>query len=201
MRRAAQPLPLHEAGAQCAALPTLVLTLLALLAGCASAPEPGPDPSPDAVPAAEILAQDLTEDSDSTAAEDLLCVRNATVTVRVDNQSSMDLQITFGSYRPARVADGFSRTIYQVARSYLQHSVRLEVLRGGTQVGGPAVIPTEPIFCNVATLVIGSRPRYSIFYGDELLDPKKGGNDGEEGEAAEEASADSTSSEANQASG
>jgi len=127
-------------------------------------------------------------------------VRNATVTVRVDNQSSMDLQITFGSYRPARVAEGFSRTIYQIARIYLQHSVRLEVLRGGTQVGGPAVIPTEPVFCNTATLVIGAAPRYSIFYGDELLDLKKGGED-EEAEAAEETSADSTSSEANQASG
>ena len=169
-----------------------------------------PDPSPDAVPTAEDLAQDLTEDGDSTAAEDLYCVRNATVTVRVDNQSSMDLQITFGSYRPARVAEGFSRTTYQIARFHLQHSVRLEVLRGGTQVGGPAVIATEPVFCNVATLVIGAAPQYSIFYGDALREPKKGGNEGEraeeqqvgeEAEAAENAPADSTSNEADQASG
>ena len=195
---------------------TLVLTLLALLAGCASAPEPRPDPSPDAAAAADHPAEELTEGSDSTTAEDLYCVRNATVTVRVDNQSSMDLQITFGSYRPARVAEGFSRTTYQIARSHLQHSVRLEVLRGGTQVGGPAVIPTEPVFCNVATLVIGARPQYSIFYGDALREPVMGGEDGEgedgaepaeeaegveEAPPAEPAPADSTSSEAIRANG
>ncbi len=216
MRRSAHSPPLHESGAGCAPPRTLVLTLLALLAGCASAPETVPDPSPDAVPTAEDLAQDLTEDGDSTAAEDLYCVRNATVTVRVDNQSSMDLRVTFGSYRPARVAEGVSRTIYQIARIYLQHSVRLEVLRGGTQVGGPAVIPTEPVFCNVATLVIGARPQYSIFYGDALREPVMGGEDGEGEDGAEPAEeaegvekappaepapADSTSSDAIRANG
>jgi hypothetical protein len=129
------------------------ISLLALIVGCASAPDPGPDSSPEA------------------ALEDLVCARNATVTVRVDNRSSMDLRITFGSYRPVRPADGFSRTTYQIARYHLQGPIRLEVLRGGMQIGGPATIRTEPVFCNAATLVIGSRPEYSVFYGDEIFTP------------------------------
>ncbi|MBT8462044.1 MAG: hypothetical protein KJO44_05925, partial [Gemmatimonadetes bacterium] len=91
------------------------ISLLALAIGCASAPDQGADSSPDSAP------------------EDVVCARNATVTVHVDNRSSMDLRITFGSYRPARPADGFSRTTYQIARYYLQRSIRLEVLRGGMQ--------------------------------------------------------------------
>ena len=141
------------------------LGLLALLGGCASAPDPGPDGAPEAGSESEI-AGDRT-----SAAEDLVCRRNATVTVRVVNRSTMDLRIGFGSYRPARAADGFSRTTYQIARYHLQGPIRLEVLRGGTQVGGPATIQTEPVFCNDATLVIGSRPEYSIFYGDVILEP------------------------------
>ena len=124
---------------------------------------------------------------DSTSTEVLNCVREATVTVRVDNRSSFDIQIRFGSYRPSRVALGFSRTTYQIARYYLERSVELVILRGGAQQGGPAVIPTEPVFCNVATLVIGASPEYSIFYGDVLREPIRG--------EIEEAPADSTSTE------
>ena len=157
---------------------TLVLALLtllvALLPGCASAPETGPQATPETAP-------------DSTATEVLRCVREATVTVRVDNRSSFDIQIRFGSYRPSRVALGFSRTTYQIARYYLERSVELVILRGGAQQGGPAVIPTEPVFCNVATLVIGASPEYSIFYGDVLREPIRG--------EIEEAPADSTSTE------
>jgi len=142
------------------------LSLLALLVGCASAPDPGPDPALESEPTEGELAGDS-----ASAAEDLVCRRNATVTVRVENRSSMDLKIGFGSYRPARVADGFSRTTYQIARYHLQGAIRLEVLRGGTQLGGPTTIQTEPVFCNNAALVIGSRPEYSIFYGDVILGP------------------------------
>ena len=151
-----------------------LLTLLALLPGCASAPETGPPATPGTAP-------------ESTSTEVLRCVREATVTVRVDNKSSFDIQIRFGSYRPSRVALGFSRTTYQIARYYLEQSVELVILRGGAQQGGPAVIPTEPVFCNVATLVIGASPEYSIFYGDVLREPIRG--------EIEEAPADSTSTE------
>ena len=137
------------------------LLVLALLTGCASSPEAGP--------AASSTAADT-----SIAADTPLCEREATVTVRVDNKSSFDIRIAFGSYRPARLADGFSRTNFQVARHLLRYDLRLEIIRGGLQVGPPAMIQTEPIFCNVATLVIGSRPEYSFFYGDEWNTPKKG---------------------------
>ena len=170
------------------ALPLLTL-LIALLMGCASAPETGPQPTPEPLP-------------DSTSTEVLRCVREATVTVRVDNKSSFDIQIRFGSYRPSRVALGFSRTTYQIARYYLEQSVELVILRGGAQQGGPAVIPTEPVFCNVATLVIGAAPQYSIFYGDVLREPIRGEVGGQEDdeeavEAAptDPAPADSTSTE------
>jgi hypothetical protein len=156
--------------------------LLALLVSCASAPEPGSDPSAGTATA----AADSAEASDSTSSESLVCVRNATVTVSVKNQSSMDVQVRFGDYKPARVANGFTRTTYQVARYHLQRSIRLEVLRGGTQVGGPAVIPTEPVFCNSATLLIGSQPRYSFFYGDELYEPIRGGEEEEQEPETEE---------------
>ena len=120
-------------------------------------------------------------------------MREATVTVRVDNRSSFDIQVRFGSYRPSRVALGFSRTTYQIARYYLERSVELVILRGGVQQRGPAVIPTEPVFCNIATLVIGASPEYSIFYGDVLREPirgKVGEEEEEEEEAAEAAPAD-----------
>jgi hypothetical protein len=137
--------------------------------------------------------------ADSAAVEEgWVCELEPTVTVRVDNRSTFDIQVTFGSYRQARAAESFSRTTYQVARYLLRSDVRLEILRGGLQVGGPAVIHTEPVFCNIATLVIGSRPEYSFFYGDELRTPKRGDDEGEgreDGESAEEAPADSALSE------
>jgi hypothetical protein len=102
----------------------------------------------------------------------------------------MDVQITFGSHRAARAAPGFSRTTYNIPRVHLNSSVRLRILRGGLQVGADPLIQTEPVFCNDATLVIGSRPEYSIFYGDELLEPRR-----KIEEEAEETPADSSSNE------
>jgi len=158
--------------------------VLFLVVGCATAHDPGSQP------------EDSAKDESATAPEestDKVCVRNATVTVRVENQGSMDLQITFGSYRAARPAEGFSRTTYSVPRVHLRDHVRIQILRGGLQVGPAPLIQTEAVFCNIATLVIGSRPRYSIFYGDELLAPSRKGRDEEE--EGEEAPPDSTSSE------
>ena len=64
------------------------------------------------------------------------------------------------------------------------------------------MIPTEPVFCNVATLVIGAAPQYSIFYGDVLREPVRGevGEQEDDEEAVEAAPtdpapADSTSTE------
>jgi hypothetical protein len=181
--------------------------VLFVLAGCASSPEPPPD----ATPTEQAGLVDSTAVADDTAAVDgrAFCEREATVTVRVENKSSFDIRIAFGSYRPARLAAGFSRTTFQIARYLLRYDLRLEIVRGGLQVGPPAVIPTEPVFCNIATLVIGARPQFSVFYGDELMTPKKGKAEGEDeqnenadgapredGEAAgqEPAPADSTSS-------
>jgi len=158
--------------------------VLFLVLGCVTTHDPGSQP------------EDPAEDESASAAEestDKVCVRDATVTVRVENQSSMDLQITFGSYRAARPAEGFSRTTYNIPRVHLQSYVRIQILRGGLQVGPAPLIQTEPVFCNIATLVIGSRPRYSIFYGDELLEPSRKGEDEEK--EGEEAPPDSASSE------
>lgn len=177
-----------ESASRSVAACALILALLALQVGCASTQEPETDP-----PAATASTEGgLTAESDGNSEEVLRCVREATVTVRVDNRSSYDIQIRFGSYRPSRVALGFSRTTYQIARYYLERSVELVILRGGSQSGGPAVIPTEPIFCNVATLVIGASPEYSIFYGDFLREPIRG-DVGDEGETP----ADSTSTDPN----
>jgi hypothetical protein len=132
-----------------------VLALFFLI-GCATAPDPAPPPD------------DPADDDSAALEQDGVCELNATVTVRVDNRSSMDVQITFGPYAPARAAEGFSRTTYRVARPYLQNPIRLEIARGGLQVGTPPPVATEQVVCNIATLVIGSRPRYAIFYGDAL---------------------------------
>jgi len=153
-----------------------------LFLGCASAQDTAP------------LSEDPTNDEGAGLEQDYVCVREATVTVRVDNQSSMDMQITFGSYRAARAAEGFSRTTYNIPRVHLQGSVRIQILRGGLQVGPAPLIQTEPVFCNIATLVIGAQPSYSIFYGDALMKPAR--KSGTEAEEAEEAPADSTASEA-----
>ena len=189
MRRAGQPPSRIESASRSAASATLalaLLTLLTLLAGCASTPESETDPAAGTTSTEAALA----EVGDSNSAEVPGCVREATVTVRVDNKSSYDIQVRFGSYRPSRVALGFSRTTYQIARYHLQRSVELVILRGGSQLGGPAVIPTEPVFCNSATIVIGGSPEYSIFYGDFLREPVRE-DVGEEGETP----ADSTSTD------
>ena len=196
MRRAVRPPSRIESASRSAATRTLFLALLTLLAGCASTPEAETDPPGSATSTEAVLA----EEGDSISAEVARCVREATVTVRVDNKSSYDIQVRFGSYRPSRVALGFSRTTYQIARYHLERSVELVILRGGRQLGGPAVIPTEPVFCNSATLVIGGSPEYSIFYGDFLREPVRGDMDeeaeAEDAAAADPAPADSTTTDA-----
>lgn len=151
--------------------PALVLFLLA---GCASNPDPETTPDDptdgDVVSAAE---QATVEDEDEAGSG--VCRRAATVAVVVDNQSSYDLKLRFGPQPVARIAPGFTRTTYHVPRSYLYVEVQISIWRGGLQVGRDAVIPTEPVFCNDATLVVGSQPRYSIFYGAELHEPLKKG--------------------------
>ncbi len=99
-----------------------------------------------------------------------VCRRFSTVTVHVDNQSSMEMAISFGGYAPARLASGFARTTYNVPRYNLERgNIRVRIARGGLQVRSPAVIATEPVVCNDATLVIGPRPQYSFFYGSAPL--------------------------------
>lgn len=122
-----------------------------LLLGCASARDPSAAP-----------------DEGSGSEDSRVCVREATVAVRVSNQSSMDLRLAFGSYAPARLALGFSRTIYHVPRPYLRNPIQIRAVRGGLQIGTPPAVQTEPVFCNVATLIIGARPSYAVFYGDAL---------------------------------
>ena len=78
----------------------------------------------------------------------------------------------FGPYAPARIAEAFERTYYNVARPHLDYPVEIAIARGGLQVGPPAQIQTEPVVCNIATLVIGSQPRYSVFYGDVIYGPE-----------------------------
>jgi hypothetical protein len=162
--------------------------VLALLAGCASSPEAAPDVASDpgsSLPPTGAGPADSATAADTSTFEDVpLCEREATVTVRVDNKSSFDIRIAFGSYRPARLAEGFSRTNYQVARYLLRSDLRLEIIRGGLQIGPPAVIPTEPVFCNDATLVIGSRPEYSFYYGADWVTPKKEPADSSSNEAS-----------------
>jgi enterochelin esterase-like enzyme len=99
------------------------------------------------------------------------CQRRATVTVHVLNRSSMAVEITFGYYRAARASEGFSETTYNVSRSNLQSSIQLKIVRGGLEIGTPPPVQTEPVLCNDATLVIGSRPSVSFFYGDLVPTP------------------------------
>jgi len=165
----------------------LSLSLSLLILGCATAHDP------------ETPADDLADDESVSAeengdaevfVEDRSCRRLATVAVVVNNQSSMDLQVRFGSYPSGRPAPGFTKTTYYVPRVHLEYEVRLTVLRGGLQVGPDQRIPTEPVFCNDATLVVGSRPQYSIFYGDKLFEPVPAREAEEEGvdDGAEEES-------------
>ena len=109
------------------------------------------------------------------------------VTVLVDNRSSFDVWIAFGPWRPARAATGFARTTYAVSRSYLEnYDIVVGIERGGLAVRPPAQVQTEWVICNDATLVIGSRPEYSFFYGDRLREPVRetAGAAGEDEEAA-----------------
>ncbi len=162
--------------------------MLTLLAGCASTPEAETDP-PAGTRSTDAA---FAEEGDSNSAEVPGCVREATVTVRVDNKSSYDIQVRDSdpTDRPGSLS-GFSRTTYQIARYHLERSVELVILRGGSQLGGPAVIPTEPVFCNSATIVIGGSPEYSIFYGDFLREPVRG-DVGEEGETPADSTATDT---------
>lgn len=121
--------------------------------GGTAAPEPAVDAAADSV----LIEQDA------------VCRLSSSVTVHVRNQGSADVQISFGGYTPARAAPGLSHTTYDVTRSYLEHTViRLRIVRGGLQEGGPAEIPAEHVVCNDATLIIGARPRYSFFYGGRV---------------------------------
>lgn len=164
----------------------LSLCLSLLVLGCATAHDPATPPD-DLADGETVPAE---EKGDAKALlEDRSCQRLATVAVVVNNQSSMDLQIRFGSYPAGRPAPGFTKTVYHVPRVYLEHEVRLEILRGGLQVGPDQRIPTEQVFCNDATLVIGSRPQYSIFYGDKLFEPVPARDGEEEGQGEEAAEA------------
>lgn len=134
---------------------------LAMLFGCAA--------GSGSVPAPAVAAH-----ADSGAAQgDMVCERLSAVLVHVDNQSTMDVEISFGSYTAARAAPGMSRTVYRVQRTYLQSRIRLRILRGGLQQGASPLLNTEPVVCNDATLIIGPEPRYSFFYGDLYTAPSR----------------------------
>jgi hypothetical protein len=137
--------------------PPLVL-VLALVLGCASGQHPAPTPQDST--AADSLAIDLTG----------ACRREAGVTVHVENQSSMDVEITFGPYAPGRAAAGLSHTTYRVPRPYLRESIWLRG-RGALQTEGPVEVRTEFVACNDATLIIGARPSQSYFYGALIESP------------------------------
>ncbi len=128
-----------------------ILLLLSCAAGRGSAP--GPE---------DAAAGERAVDQSARG-----CARRANVTVHVDNKSSMDMNVAFGPYAPARVARGFTRSTYSVPRYYVEsYYIRIRIARGGLQVGTPPPIPTEYVVCNDATLLIGSQPQYSFFYGD-----------------------------------
>ena len=130
------------------------MLLLMFVLGCAAGRAPGPTPN---------------EPTDSVSAADegdAGCKWDATVTVHVDNRSSMDMGIVFGPYAPVRATHGFSQTTYRVPRHYLQSAIKLSVVGGGLEVSIPPPVSTEPVVCNDATLIIGPQPNYSFFYGD-----------------------------------
>jgi len=81
------------------------------------------------------------------------------------------VRLAFDAYRPARISEGFTRTVYSVPRANLRYGVTIQVARGGLQVGPDRRIQTEPVVCNDATLVIGGRPENSVFYGDLIFSP------------------------------
>lgn len=127
------------------------------LVGCAASRTPAP------------VAGGVVGDEPAVEADSAGCARQANVNVLVDNQSSMDVQITFGPYTAARIAQGFTQTSYSVPRYYLQGPIQVRIARGGLEVSDPPPIPTEFVVCNDATLVIGPRPAYSFFYGDRIV--------------------------------
>lgn len=127
---------------------------LLLLLGCAGGRAPAPAPEAPA-------------DTGRVAAEEAgWCVRQAGVTLHVENRGSADVEITFGAYwTPGRAAPGLSRTTYRVPRAYLAGYIGLRI-RGGLRLGPRRWIPTEYVVCNDATLIIGAEPGHSFFYGD-----------------------------------
>jgi hypothetical protein len=134
----------------------VLFVLVLLTAGCARTRGP------------ETLPEDLTESEQELVGQDWKCERRATVTVHVENRNSADVHIAFGPYAPARAAPGLGETTYSVSRYFLNSSIRLRIARGGLQTGTPPPVPTEPVVCNDATLIIGSHLRDSFFYGDKL---------------------------------
>lgn len=132
------------------------LLFLVLLVGCAAGRTPAP------------AVETAVDDEPAVDEPDAVCRRVGDVTVHVDNRSSFSVQISFGSYTPARAALGFSQTKYSVPRYYLEGSIKLRIVGGGLELSTPPPVPTEPVACNDATLIIGPRPRYSFFYGDLL---------------------------------
>ena len=154
-------------------------------AGCASSPQSDPDSEPEPGPAGEYETAEVDEVLE--AMDEDVCQRNATVTVHVWNQGSAAVRIAFGSYTPARATEAFERTTYNVARPHLQYAVAIRIARGGLQVGPPAQVQTEAVVCNDAVLVVGAKPRYSVFYGDMIYSPADLRAAQEEAEKEEEA--------------
>jgi len=132
-----------------------------LLVGCTAGPKSAPPP--DAGGETEHTQEDVSG----------RCIREATVTVHVENGSGSDVAIAFGAYAPTRAAPAMSRTTYRVPRYYLQGYITLRIERGGLEVSPAPPVATEFVVCNDATLVIGPRPRYSFFYGDLLRRPTR----------------------------
>lgn len=165
-----------------------------LVLGCASSPDPELESSQSG-PAGEYETAEVDEVFDEM--DDKVCVRDATVTVHVWNQGSAAVQLGFGPYKPVRRAEGFERTDYKVARPHLDYPVRIRIARGGLQLGPPAEILTEAVVCNDAVLVIGARPRYSVFYGDMIYSPSdlREAQEGQEEEAPADSAAAGDGSE------
>jgi hypothetical protein len=134
-----------------------------LLLGCAAGGAPAPSPE------AAVDSDQVDETVSRT------CLREATVTVHVENRSGSDIAIAFGTYAPVRAAPALSRTTYRVPRNYLEDYIRLRIAGGGLAVSTPPPVATEFVVCSDATLIIGPRPRYSFFYGDLIrqLEPRR----------------------------
>ena len=133
---------------------------LGLVIGCAGTSVPSGQSPKDSVPAApEVNPR---------------CVRQANVTVRIENQSSYSIGVFFGSHQAQPLVEPFSTTEYKVTRFSLESAIRLEIRAGGLITRGPASIRTEPVVCNDATLVIGSQLSLSYFIGNVLVKQPSG---------------------------